>query len=72
MYLAVLITLAGETLLFASPRLAVWTVAVAITVHLFVVLYEEPTLEDQFGPAYAAYRANVARWLPHPRGGGRP
>jgi protein-S-isoprenylcysteine O-methyltransferase Ste14 len=66
MYLAVLVTLVGETLLFASPRLAVWTVVVAITVHLFVVLYEEPTLQDQFGPPYEAYRASVARWLPHP------
>jgi protein-S-isoprenylcysteine O-methyltransferase Ste14 len=25
--------------------------------HLFVVVYEEPTLEHRFGPEYRAYRA---------------
>ena len=32
--------------------------------HLFVVLYEEPTLEAKFGEAYARYRQTVPRWLP--------
>lgn len=63
MYVAVLITLVGEALLFDSVPLAVWTAVVAVVVHLFVVLYEEPTLHRQFGDPYDAYRATVPRWL---------
>jgi protein-S-isoprenylcysteine O-methyltransferase Ste14 len=63
MYVAVLITLVGEAVLFDSVPLTVWTVVVAVTVHLFVVLYEEPTLHRQFGEPYDAYRATVPRWL---------
>jgi protein-S-isoprenylcysteine O-methyltransferase Ste14 len=29
---------------------------------LFVVLYEEPALESQFGESYRAYRRAVPRW----------
>ena len=49
MYLSVLVALAGEVLLFGSPLLLFWAAIVAITVHLFVVAYEEPTLRRQFG-----------------------
>jgi len=33
-------------------------------VDLFVVAYEEPTLQHTFGAEYEAYRANVQRWIP--------
>ena len=66
MYVAVLVTLVGETLLADTIRLAVWTLLVAVTVHLFVVLYEEPTLRRQFGEPYVAYAATVPRWLRPP------
>lgn len=39
-------------------------VAVAIGVHLFVVLYEEPTLRKKFGADYENYCRNVRRWWP--------
>jgi len=32
--------------------------------HTFVVLYEEPSLEGQFGEEYREYCRRVARWLP--------
>jgi protein-S-isoprenylcysteine O-methyltransferase Ste14 len=64
MYVGVLVTLIGEALLFDSVSLAVWAAAVAVTVHLFVVLYEEPTLRRQFGEPYETYVAAVPRWLP--------
>jgi protein-S-isoprenylcysteine O-methyltransferase Ste14 len=63
MYVAVLVTLVGEALLCDSLPLAVWTLVVAVTVHLFVILYEEPTLHALFGEPYDAYRARVPRWL---------
>jgi protein-S-isoprenylcysteine O-methyltransferase Ste14 len=33
-------------------------------VHAFVVLVEEPLLEQQFGQAYVNYREAVGRWMP--------
>jgi protein-S-isoprenylcysteine O-methyltransferase Ste14 len=33
--------------------------------HLFVVVYEEPTLRRQFGEEYDRYRATVPRWIPN-------
>ena len=63
MYVAVVTTLLGEALLFDSVPIAVWAAVVAVTVHLFVVLYEEPTLHRQFGEPYDDYRAAVPRWI---------
>ena len=39
-------------------------VAVAAGVHLFVLLYEEPTLRSKFGKEYEQYCRNVNRWWP--------
>lgn len=43
-------------------------VIVALGVHLFVVLYEEPTLALKFGSEYQEYCHNVRRWWPRVRG----
>jgi protein-S-isoprenylcysteine O-methyltransferase Ste14 len=64
MYVSVLTALAGEALLFRSSRLLMWGAIVAIVFHLFVVMYEEPTLRRQFGADYEAYCRAVSRWLP--------
>jgi protein-S-isoprenylcysteine O-methyltransferase Ste14 len=32
--------------------------------HLFVTLYEEPTLKKKFGAAYDEYCSRVPRWIP--------
>ena len=52
----------GEAWLFRSIGLAEYAVLVLILFHLFVVLYEEPTLESLFGESYRAYRRAVPRW----------
>jgi protein-S-isoprenylcysteine O-methyltransferase Ste14 len=41
---------------------------VALGVHLFVVLYEEPMLKKKFGADYEEYCRNVHRWWPRLRG----
>lgn len=38
--------------------------AALLGVHLFVLLYEEPTLRKKFGQDYEEYCRNVGRWLP--------
>jgi len=46
--------------------------AVALGVHLFVILYEEPTLRRKFGAEYEAYCRNVSRWSPRMKGWDKP
>jgi len=68
MYVAALTVLAGETLLFADLRLLALAAVFWLAAHLFVVLYEEPTLGKKFGAEYDTYRANVPRWVPRVKG----
>jgi protein-S-isoprenylcysteine O-methyltransferase Ste14 len=64
MYLAVLAVIFGQALLLSEWRLVVYGGVVWIAFHLFVVTYEEPTLERTFGAEYGDFRANVPRWIP--------
>jgi len=67
-YVAVVGMIVGQGLLFASPPVLAYAAALAVVFHLFVLLYEEPTLRRQFGAEYEAYCRNVPRWLPRLRG----
>jgi len=48
----------------ANLALIAAVMVVAVGVHLFVVLYEEPTLRKKFGADYEPYCRNVSRWWP--------
>jgi protein-S-isoprenylcysteine O-methyltransferase Ste14 len=63
-YLAVASIILGQGLVLADERLIVYAALFWLACHLFVVTYEEPTLQRTFGAEYEAYRANVPRWLP--------
>tara|TARA_B100000315_G_C14391622_1_gene502258 strand:+ start:109 stop:618 length:510 start_codon:yes stop_codon:yes gene_type:complete len=56
--------LAGETLVFASPWLALWTVLFVTLNAIYIPLVEERGLERRFGASYLDYKRNVPRWLP--------
>ena len=71
MYVAVIAAVLGEALAFGSDALVAYAGFLAIAFHLFVVLYEEPTLTARFGASYEDYRRRVPRWLPHLRRSGR-
>jgi protein-S-isoprenylcysteine O-methyltransferase Ste14 len=71
-YVSVLTLLVGQALLFASPGLFAYAAVVALAFHLFVVLYEEPTLQRQFGTEYETYCRAVPRWLPRLRPAAKP
>jgi protein-S-isoprenylcysteine O-methyltransferase Ste14 len=62
MYNGVIALILGEAWLFRSIGLAEYALLVLILFHLFVVLFEEPALESQFGESYRAYRRAVPRW----------
>ena len=68
MYWSVLIIVFGEALLFRSGGIALYGAALAPIFHLFVVFYEERTLERRFGASYRDYLGQVNRWLPRPPG----
>jgi protein-S-isoprenylcysteine O-methyltransferase Ste14 len=64
MYIGGLLAWLGLGLLWRSWFVLVLTAALAVVVHLFVVLYEEPTLRRLFAADYDAYCRTVHRWLP--------
>ena len=63
-YVAALIILLGEALLFGDERVAAWGVLFWLFTFAAVVIYEEPTLRQQFGEEYRTYCKNVPRWVP--------
>jgi protein-S-isoprenylcysteine O-methyltransferase Ste14 len=65
-YLAALLVVIGEAYLFGSLPLLVYSGAVGIGCHVFVVGYEEPGLHRRFGEQYDQYRLRVPRWIPRP------
>lgn len=64
MYVGDLISLAGESILFCSRGLAIYTVLVGLGFHIFVLLYEERTLARRHPADYPRYKSHVPRWLP--------
>jgi protein-S-isoprenylcysteine O-methyltransferase Ste14 len=68
MYLAVLAAIVGQALVLGRVVLLVYAAVVAAAFAAFVRWYEEPTLAEQFGARYQAYRRAVPGWWPrrHP------
>lgn len=64
MYIGVGLIVPGQSVLFGSWHIAEYLVVFAVVVHLFVISYEEPTLQKQFGDEYDQYRRRVPRWIP--------
>lgn len=64
MYLGAGLALAGAALFYESGALWAYAAGFLVLMHLFVVLYEEPTLRRTFGDDYAAYCRQVRRWWP--------
>jgi len=64
MYLAVLSIIFGQGLLFGSRQVLVYGMFVFLAFHLFVLIYEEPTMRRSYGDEYSRYCANVPRWIP--------
>jgi protein-S-isoprenylcysteine O-methyltransferase Ste14 len=67
MYVGVVTILLGEALLLQSLALLEYALVGFAAFNLFVILYEEPTLRDQFGESYEHYCRHVGRWLPGKR-----
>jgi len=67
MYVAVVSLILGQGLFFGSVRVLAYGIAVWVGFYLFVLIYEEPTLRNAYGPEYEEFCANVPRWIPRLR-----
>jgi protein-S-isoprenylcysteine O-methyltransferase Ste14 len=63
MYIGVMLILIGESLFFSSIPLWIYSVFIFLAFNLFIVLHEEPRLENDFGAEYQQYKKSVRRWL---------
>ena len=64
MYVGVVLVVLGQAWLFWSSRILIYGILLWLGFHLFVLVYEEPTLKRLFGEEYDRYRAEVPRWIP--------
>jgi protein-S-isoprenylcysteine O-methyltransferase Ste14 len=64
MYIGAGLALGGAALFYQSWKLLVYTLFLFLVTHLFVLLYEEPTLRRTFSQDYETYCARVRRWWP--------
>jgi len=64
MYLAVVSTIVGQALVLGNIAILEYGGFVWLLFHVFVLIYEEPTLRASFGPEYNAYCNGVRRWVP--------
>ena len=60
---AILILL-GETVLFNSWPLFLWTILFTAGKMIYLPIVEEKELERRFGAAYLTYKKAVPRWIP--------
>jgi protein-S-isoprenylcysteine O-methyltransferase Ste14 len=64
MYIGGMTLLAGLALVERSISILLFTAGWFVLAHLFVILYEEPTLRRKFGRTYEDYCRTVPRWIP--------
>ena len=64
MYLGAATALFGAALYYESLALATYMLVFLLVAHVFVTVYEEPTLRRTFGAAYEEYCRHVGRWWP--------
>jgi len=62
MYVGAIGAISGGGLIVGSVSIVALAVVFFAITHVFVVVYEEPTLTQQFGDSYLRYRATVPRW----------
>jgi protein-S-isoprenylcysteine O-methyltransferase Ste14 len=64
MYVGVVSVILGQALLLGNIRVLAYAIFVWLAMHLFVLIYEEPTLRKSFGAEYETFCAHVPRWIP--------
>jgi protein-S-isoprenylcysteine O-methyltransferase Ste14 len=60
----VIAVLLGESIIFGSRPLLIWTIFATVVNMIYMPMSEEPGLAKRFGADYERYRENVPRWIP--------
>jgi protein-S-isoprenylcysteine O-methyltransferase Ste14 len=63
-YVGVVTIILGQALILGDVNLLIYGAIVWLAFHLFVLVYEEPTLRETHGEEYKAFCAKVPRWIP--------
>jgi len=58
-------TIVGEGVVLGNATVVEYGGLVWLLFHVFVLVYEEPTLNASFGSEYQSFCAEVPRWIPH-------
>jgi protein-S-isoprenylcysteine O-methyltransferase Ste14 len=66
-YIAVVAIILGQALLFGDQRLLWYGALLWLFFHVWVLIVEEPELEQKFGAEYESFRTHVPRWIPRLR-----
>jgi protein-S-isoprenylcysteine O-methyltransferase Ste14 len=64
MYIGAFCVIVGAGLAMRSVSALLVALGFIIIAHLFILIYEEPTLERRFGESYRIYKKKVDRWIP--------
>jgi len=63
MYVGATAVILGAGLALSSPSIVMLAPGFLLTMHLFVVIHEEPALAGKFGVSYQRYTSSVHRWI---------
>lgn len=63
MYVGVMLMLVGESILYRSTSLTIYSAIVFLTFNIFIQLVEEPRLRKDFKEEYDNYCQAVRRWI---------
>ena len=63
-YVAVVAVILGQSLCRGSVAVVEYGAVVWLAFHLFVLVYEEPTLRAKYGAEYDRFCRAVPRWIP--------
>jgi len=66
MYVGVLATILAWSVLYVNAGVLLYAAIVWLCFEAFVLFYEEPHLQSEFGEEYERYVSRVPRWLPIP------
>ena len=64
MYIGVLSVILAWGLLYTDLSILVYWICIATCFQFFILVYEEPMLQQLFDIEYAEYRTSVNRWIP--------
>ncbi len=64
MYLAIFVDMLGGFFIFGHLLILLYAFLFLFVIHIYVVVIEEPKLQERFGKEYEEYTKSIPRWVP--------